>query len=92
MSKLAPKEEFSIMEILVANLVGRGLEYKDIGVRLSIVPSTVKMHAQNASAKLPGKDPPRMKLQIWYRGASREIMDPKTLGQTPACLREVVPE
>lgn len=81
MSKLKPKEPFSIMETLVANLVGRGLDYKEVGERLSIVPSTVKMHAQNASSKLPGRDPPRMKLQIWYRGASREILDPIPLGE-----------
>lgn len=81
MSKLKPNEPFSIMETLVANLVGRGLEYDEIGRRLSIVRSTVKMHAQNAAAKLPGSDPPRMKLQIWYRGAAKEILDPPCLGE-----------
>lgn len=80
MSKLKPDEPFSIMETLVANLVGRGLDYDEVGERLSIKRPTVKMHAQRASAKLPGKDPPRMKLQIWYRGAEREILDPVPLG------------
>ena len=84
MSKLKPNEPFSIMETLVANLVGRGLEYDVIGQRLSIVRSTVKMHAQNAAAKLPGTDPPRMKLQIWYRGAGREILEPTYLGEVVA--------
>jgi len=65
------------METLVAVMVGRGLEYEVIGTRLSITKRTVKDHAQNASAKLPGSDPPRMKLQIWWRGAERELLDPR---------------
>ena len=81
MSKLKPLEPFSTMEILVANLVGRGLDYKEVGRRLSIVSLTVKMHAQGAASKLPGKDPPRMKLQIWYRGADKDILDPPPLGE-----------
>ena len=81
MSKLRPNEPFSTMETLVANLVGRGLEYTEIGRRLLIASTTVKMHAQNAASKLPGKDPPRMKLQIWYRGAPKEILDPTPLGE-----------
>lgn len=65
------------MEMLVAVMVGRGLEYEQVGLRLSISKSTVKMHAQNASAKLPGKDPPRMKLQVWWRGGGEELLSPR---------------
>lgn len=75
--RLKPSSEFSTMEMLVAVMVGRGLEYDQIALRLSISKSTVKMHAQNASAKLPGKDPPRMKLQVWWRGADEDIMSPR---------------
>lgn len=75
--RLKPSSEFSTMEMLVAVMVGRGLEYEVIGNRLSISKSTVKMHAQNASAKLPGKDAPRMKLQVWWRGGDEELMSPR---------------
>jgi len=84
MPKLQPTERFSLMETLVANLVGRGINYDEVGKRLSIKRLTVKMHAQRASAKLPGNDPPRMKLQIWYRGAGLEILDPTPLGEVVA--------
>lgn len=68
------------MEMLVAVMVGRGLDYEDVGERLSITKRTVKMHAQNASAKLPGKDPPTMKLQMWWRGAPLEVLAPEPEG------------
>lgn len=68
------------MELLVATMVGRGLEYEDVGERLSITKRTVKMHAQNASAKLPGRDPPQMKLQIWWRGGDHDMLAPPSPG------------
>ncbi len=68
------------MEMLVAVMVGRGLQYEDIGSRLSISKSTVKMHAQNAAAKLPGTDPPRMKLQVWWRGGGKDVLAPPSPG------------
>jgi DNA-binding NarL/FixJ family response regulator len=74
--RVEPKEKFTTMEQLVAILVGRGLEYPEIATRLSILKSTVKFHAEKASAKLPGTDAPRMKLQLWWRGATREVMEP----------------
>jgi DNA-binding NarL/FixJ family response regulator len=74
--RVQPKEPFTTMEQLVAILVGRGLEYPDVAERLSIKKSTVKFHAEKASGKLPGSDPPRMKLQIWWRGAAREVLEP----------------
>lgn len=79
--RMEPLRPFSTMETLVAVMVGRGLEYELIGRRLSITKRTVKDHAQNASAKLPGSDPPRMKLQIWWRGAQADILAPPRLGE-----------
>lgn len=76
--RLEPREPFTVMEKMVALLVGRNLSYGEIGTRLSIRKSTVKMHAENASAKLPGDDPPRMKLQIWFRGADEAILAPRS--------------
>ena len=64
------------MERMVVLLVGRGVSYVEIGERLSVKKSTVKMHAEQASQKLPGSDPPRMKLQLWFRGADLEILAP----------------
>ncbi|MDH3291559.1 MAG: hypothetical protein OEO20_11510 [Gemmatimonadota bacterium] len=75
-SRVAPNEPFTIMEQLVAILVGRGHEYPEIATRLDVKKSTIKFHAENAAAKLPGTDAPRMKLQIWWRGAGREILAP----------------
>lgn len=74
--RVQPKEPFTTMEKLVAVLVGRGLEYPEVADRLSVKKSTIKFHAEQASAKLPGSDPPRMKLAIWWRGAGREILEP----------------
>lgn len=78
--RIKPEKPFSTMETLVGVMVGRGLEYEEIGQRLSISKSTVKMHAQRAAAKLPGKDPPQMKLQIWWRGGSEEVLAPLSPG------------
>jgi len=74
--RLTPKRPFTTMEQLVAILVGRGLEYPEIASRLDIKKATVKFHAERASSKLPGNDAPRMKLQLWWRGAGREILEP----------------
>ena len=81
--RIEPEKKFSTMEMMVAVMVGRGLEYPDIGSRLSITARTVKMHAQNASAKLPGKDPPQMKLRLWWRGAPLEVMAPESGDTSP---------
>jgi DNA-binding NarL/FixJ family response regulator len=74
--RLQPSEPFTMMEQLVAVLVGRGHEYVEIGRRLDIEKSTVKYHAERACKKLPGTDPARMKLQLWWRGAPLEILEP----------------
>jgi DNA-binding NarL/FixJ family response regulator len=71
-----PRVAFTLMEKIVAFLVGRGIDYKEIAERLSVEKCTVKMHAENACAKLPGEDPPRMKLQIWFRGGDETILAP----------------
>lgn len=75
--RVPPKVPFTMMEKMVAMLVGRGLAYEEIGERFNVAKSTVKMHAENAAGKLPGGDPPRMKLQIWWRGGDREMLAPR---------------
>ncbi|MCK5652556.1 MAG: helix-turn-helix transcriptional regulator [Gemmatimonadetes bacterium] len=74
--RVDPREPFTIMEKMVVLMVGRGLPYVEVAGRLSIKKSTVKMHTENAAAKLPGDDPPRMKVQIWFRGADEQVLAP----------------
>ena len=74
--RISPREPFTLTEKVVVVLVGRGVPYSEVAERLSIKKSTVKMHAEHAAAKLPGSDPPRMKLQIWFRGADESVMAP----------------
>jgi len=75
--RVLPNTHFTMMEKLVAMLVGRGLSYSEIAERFEVAKSTVKMHAENAAGKLPGTDPPRMKLQIWWRGADIQVLSPR---------------
>lgn len=79
--RVEPRTPFTLMEKMVVLLVGRGVDYAETAERLSTKKSTVKMHAENAAMKLPGIDPPQMKLQIWYRGADIDILAPD--GQWP---------
>lgn len=74
--RVEPREPFTLMEKMVVLMVGRGLPYFEVAERLSVKKSTVKMHAENASTKLPGSDPPRMKIQIWFRGADEHVLAP----------------
>ena len=74
--RVEPKVPFTMMEKMVAMLVGRGHPYSEIAVRCVVKKSTIKMHAENAAGKLPGNDPPRRKLQIWWRGGTRELLAP----------------
>ena len=76
--RLAPRARFTTMQKLVAILVGRGQSYDEIASRLSVKRSTIKYHAENAAAKLPGVDPPRMKLTLWWRHATEEQMSPRS--------------
>ena len=75
--RVEPREPFTLMEKMVVLLVGRGIPYVEVADRLSVKKSTVKMHAENASTKLPGDDPPRMKIQIWFRGADEQVLAPR---------------
>lgn len=68
------------MEKVIAVFVGREFEYWEIAERCEIKRSTVKFHADNAAAKLPGHDPPMMTLKLWWRGASQELMAPPRRG------------
>ncbi len=76
--RLAPRARFTTMQKLVAIMVGRGHSYDDIAGRLSVKRSTIKYHAENAAAKLPGVDAPRMKLIMWWRHATEEQMSPRS--------------
>lgn len=76
--RLKPRARFTTMQKLVAILVGRGQSYSEIAGRLSVKRSTIKYHAENAAAKLPGVDAPRMKLTMWWRHATEEQMSPRS--------------
>lgn len=72
--RVSPKAPFTVMQKVVAIMIGRGYSYAQAASRLSVARATVKMHAEHAAAKLPGRDAPRMKLQLWWRGADYDIM------------------
>ena len=69
---IQPTEPFSLMQNLVARLVGRGESYGQVATRLSIGKATVKMHAECASRKLPGVLSPQIKLICWFQGATND--------------------
>jgi len=50
----------------IASLVARGLSDKVIAARTDLAIETVRVHIQNAAARLPGNSSPRHKLTIWF--------------------------
>ena len=50
----------------IAALVARGLSDKIIAARTELAIETVRVHIQNAAAKLPGDSSPRHKLTLWF--------------------------
>lgn len=76
--RLTPKVPFTLMQKLVAIMVGRRIKYREIAEKLHIAKATVKMHAKYAAAKLPGDLPPTMKLVFWWRHATKDQLAPRS--------------
>ena len=75
MKRVQPRKPWSMMQKLVAILVGRGHRYNEIATRLSIAPTTVKYYAEEAARRLPGDLPPKWRLVFWWRGATEEQLE-----------------
>lgn len=67
--RVRPKYGLTGQEMLITGLIAEGRNYSAIADLLSITRDTVKWHAKNAAAKIPGDLPAQMKLAVWYRGA-----------------------
>lgn len=62
-----PVPTLTPMQKIVTALVGAGHNYSDCAERLGITRATVKFHAEQAAAKIPGDLPTQMKLVIYHR-------------------------
>ncbi len=81
MIRVEPRIPWTMMQKLVAILVGKGHRYEEIADRLSIKPTTVKYHAEEAARRLPGDLPPKWCLVFWWRGATIEQLEGWPVGK-----------
>lgn len=81
-ASLTPTQE------VVTMLVGTGHNYAEIAEVLSISAFTAKRHAEDAAAKIPGDLPTQMKLAVWARGGTLDVLDGSTLRTTLHAQRE----
>lgn len=66
------KSELSPRQAEIASLVARGLSDKVIAARTELAIETVRVHIQNAAARLPGNSSPRHKLTLWFFNIEEE--------------------
>lgn len=67
------------MQFIVAVLLGCNKDYNEIAAELKIERSTVKYHAEEAAKKVVGDLPCAVKLAVWARGASRDVLEGRSL-------------
>lgn len=65
---------FTPVEALVVRLIAHEWNYVQIATELGITRRTVRFHAQNAAAKIPGTLPQQMQCAMWYRGATADVL------------------
>ena len=72
---------------LVALMLGMGRNYTEIGEVLHISALTAKRHADDTSRKIPGDLPTQMKLAVWVRGATLDVLEGASLKQSLGTTR-----
>lgn len=65
---LTPQEE------IVCLLVAHGHNYRDIGERLQLSHRTIEKYAEEAGRKIPGDLPAQMKMVVYMRGGSMDVL------------------
>lgn len=87
----------SPQQYVVAVLVGIGYTYDAIVEELGITYNTVESHARGAAARIPGDLPTMMKLTIWARGGTLDVLEGhslkyeiEVLARRPHGLRDTV--
>ena len=65
-----PPSAFTPQQKMVMAMMANMMEYKEIGLRLSIDWNTARNHAIKAGDKIPGNLPLRCKILFWSRGAT----------------------
>lgn len=77
---------------LVASLLARHYDYRAIGVLLGLSRLTVRWYAKHLAAKIPGDLPMQMRIVVWYRGGSLEVLTGSALRHPPAPAPPTLPE
>lgn len=65
-----------------------GKSRREIAKALLISPYTVKFHLKAAADKIPGDLPPEIKLLVWARGATLDVLTGDLLTKSLAYQRE----
>ena len=81
-SRIPPLSPLTRAQRLVALMVGMSSKYSEVAETLGISCFTVKRHAEDAAAKIPGDLPTQTKLIMWVRGASLEKLNGSSLQVT----------
>ncbi len=72
---LAPlARPFTCKQTAVVQLIAKHFTYEAIGRALNMSPATVKAHAEDAAAKIPGTLPTKAKICVWARGSTPEVL------------------
>jgi DNA-binding NarL/FixJ family response regulator len=64
----------------VVAALARNAEYDEIARWLSVKERTVRYHVGEAARKIPGNLPPKMRIIMWARGATIDMLEGRTLG------------
>lgn len=65
-----------------ALFIALGYSYESAAELLSIKPSTVRYHVLKLAAKIGGDLPPRLRVLVWMRGATSEVLTGELLRDT----------
>lgn len=79
MQPVRPLFPLTPAELRIAEMVGHvdDLTNKEIARRLGISPNTVRNYIGHIAAKLPGRIPAKLRIQLWMRGAPDYVLIPE---------------
>lgn len=83
-----PIEPFTHMQGMCVALLVHDKDFSEIAKHLLISPLTVKDHIEKAAAKIPGDLPPMLKILVWARGATLDVLTGDHLRRSLAYQRE----
>lgn len=72
--RVALARPFTPTEEVVVELIGRRLNLTQIGVKLGLTKNAVNFHISRAAGKIPGELPRKVRILLWYRGATLELL------------------